>query len=128
MKHSSATTSPQISSLDVLAARARAWLGLALSATARTRSRRPARMPVDCGPRMPLPPLKLTRSAPSRRNLVRFSRGGSIDAAAVGNRDDLREGEHARRAREGRDQVSDRGRLLRDRVFELEELRAARQA
>src|SRR5580765_7620350 len=128
MNSSSAVTRPQISSFDVFAARPSAWLGLALSETARTRSRRPARMPVDCGPRMPLPPLKLTRSAPSRMNFVKFSRGGSIDAAAVGDRDDLRQGEHARRARERRDQVRDGGGLVRDRVFELVGLRAACQA
>ncbi len=83
MNSSSAVTRPAISSFEVFAARPRAWLGLALSAAARTRSRRPARMPVDCGPRIPLPPLKLTRSAPRRRNFVRFSRGGSIEAAST---------------------------------------------
>ena len=31
------------------------------------RSRRPHRMPVDCGPRIALPPEKTTRSAPLRR-------------------------------------------------------------
>ena len=64
---SSAVTRPTTSSFDVFAARPMAWFGLAFSVAARIRSRRPARMPVLWGPRMPLPPLKMTRSAPPRR-------------------------------------------------------------
>src|SRR4029078_4350864 len=55
MNSSSAVTRPQISSFDVFAARPSAWLGLALSETARTKSRRPARMAGDCAPRAHAP-------------------------------------------------------------------------
>ena len=46
------------------------------SATDRMRSARPARNPDACGPRMVLPPLNATRSAPASMNRRRFVRGG----------------------------------------------------
>ena len=43
-----------------------------------------AGMPVPCGPRIPLPPLKTTISAPSRTVAVQDSgRGGNMDAAST---------------------------------------------
>ena len=40
-------------------------------------------MPDDCGPISPLPPLNVTRSAPSAMNRCRLFVGGSIAAAST---------------------------------------------
>ena len=81
---SNAVTRPAISSLHTFAARPIASeLGDELAYAASIRSARPARIPVDCGPSTPLPPLKLTMSAPWSRYLLKFSGGGSIAAAST---------------------------------------------
>ena len=84
LKHADLTADQQAQIHKIMeAARPMAWFGLALSCAARIRSRRPARIPVLWGPRMPLPPLTATRSAPPRRYRKRFSRGGIIEAAST---------------------------------------------
>ena len=57
--------------------------GLPLAAQAAIRSRRPTTNPVDCGPSRLLPPLKITRSAPSRENRVSVDIGGHSEAAST---------------------------------------------
>ena len=42
----------------------------------------PVSIPVDCGPPIPLPPLKPTASTPREINFVKFSRGGNSAAAS----------------------------------------------
>ena len=71
-------------SFDTLAGLPMPWLfGAAFMYAASIRSLRPQRIPDDWGPITPLPPLKLTMSAPARMNLVRLSAGGSIAAAST---------------------------------------------
>src|SRR3954452_9829996 len=72
-----------MSSFAALADRPTLWLRLPFNPAALIRSDRPARMPDDCGPIRPLPPLNVTRSAPSAMNFVRLLVGGSIAAAST---------------------------------------------
>ena len=68
-----------------------------------TRSRRPHRMPLPCGPRIALPPLMETRSAPSSRKRQRFRVGGSWDAASTSTGTPFACATSATAAREGRE-------------------------
>src|SRR5215470_15450490 len=99
---SSAATAPAISSLPTLKPRPKPWRGTPFSGRSTnslggvheagatsmstcwssaeaTRSRRPRRNPLDCGPRKALPPLMQTRSAPSSTKRRRFWIGGTHD-------------------------------------------------
>jgi len=58
------------------------WSGPVLARQARIRSARPTISPLDCGPRSPLPPLKIATSAPRDRRVV----------PEVADRGDLRRG------------------------------------
>lgn len=60
-----------------------AWVSRCWAATDSTRSHRPARMPVVCGPRIAFPLLNATRSAPSSANRLRFALDGSSAAAST---------------------------------------------
>ena len=58
-------------------------LGKACAVAASIKSLRPQRMPLSLGPQMALPPLKMTRSAPSFKNARRLETGGSSAAAST---------------------------------------------
>ena len=57
--------------------------GMAFNRAASMRSVRPARIPVDCGPRSALPPLSTTRSAPASMKRVKCDAGGMSDAVST---------------------------------------------
>ena len=72
-----------MASLLTLQGRPTAELGDPLAAAARMRSARPTSKPVFWGPRMPLPPLRITRSAPISVQRRRCPTGGRVDAAST---------------------------------------------
>ena len=72
-----------ISSRLTLAGRPTVANGLPLAMQASIRSCRPTTSPVDCGPMMLLPPLKMVRSAPAFQKRVRVDSGGHSDAAST---------------------------------------------
>ena len=72
-----------MASLLTLQGRPMAALGAPFAAAARMRSARPTSSPVFCGPRMPLPPLRITRSAPVSVQRRRCPTGGRVDAAST---------------------------------------------
>ena len=72
-----------ISSRLTLAGRPTVANGLPLAMQASIRSCRPTTSPVDCGPMMLLPPLKMVRSAPAFQKRVRVDSGGHSEAAST---------------------------------------------
>ena len=72
-----------ISSRLTLAGRPTVANGLPLAMHASIRSCRPTTSPVDCGPMMLLPPLKMVRSAPAFQKRVRVDSGGHSEAAST---------------------------------------------
>ena len=78
-----AATSPTMASLLTLQGRPTAEFGAPFAAAARTRSARPMSSPVFWGPRMPLPPLRITRSPPMSVQRLRCPTGGRVDAAST---------------------------------------------
>ena len=84
MKSSTALTNPTISSLPTLLPRPIAEFGLWFKrASLRPGLGRPTTNPVDWGPRIALPPLKTTKSAPSSGNRRKLLVGGSSAAAST---------------------------------------------
>ena len=94
-----AATSPTMASLLTLQGRPTAEFGAPFAAAARMRSARPMSSPVFCGPRMPLPPLRITRSPPMSVQRLRCPTGGSVDAASTirGQPASVSDGGHALR-------------------------------
>ena len=84
MNTSSATIIPSISSLFTFSPRPTVSLfGELFNRAALIRSARPSKRPALCGPRIPLPPEKVSRSQPIFTYLVMFSTGGVSAAASL---------------------------------------------